>query len=405
MEVGQVDPRADGSGGGQVKRLTLPQALRDDRGSVMVVVALAMTALLSMIALAVDIGMLFSARGEAQRVADAAALAGAGTFLETVPSAAYREQKAIDEAITYGALNTVRDQGVVILPDDVTVDLDQMRVTVVVRRSADRGSAVATWFARVFGVEEVDVAARATAEAAPAGAAICLKPFTLPDAWDDENEDGAYDPGENYDPPETGYGSDWRDGEPSNNGIDPNGTTYDDDFGRPLLVKEGDAAGTLVASWYFPWDIPQVDGQPHVGADRYRWNIANCNTSIVHLGEAYPFENGGMQGPTRQGIEDLVALDEDAEWDVDADSVVGSAYRPWKASPRVVKIPLFDPTQELRPGKKPIVFNNFTDFFIVGMQGKDVIGRFLYASGLGVGSTGAGGVDQGASPLYVHLVE
>jgi len=379
--------------------------LRDDRGSVMVVVALAMTALLSMVALAVDVGMLFTARGEAQRVADAAALAGAGAFLDGWDSS-WVEEVAVSNAVEYGALNTVRARSVEILPEDVEVDMTTHRVTVTVRRTADRGSAVGTWFARVFGVEEVDVAARATAEAAPAGAAICLKPFTLPDAWDDEDEDGAYDPGELYDPPQTGYGSDWRDGQPANNGIDPNGTIYNDDFGRPLLVKEGDADGTLVSSWFFPWDIPQVDGQPHTGADRYRWNIENCNTSIVHLGEAYPFENGGMTGPTKQGIEGLIAKDKNAEWDVDADSVVGSAYRPWKASPRVVKIPLFDPTQKLAPGKKPIVFNNFTDFFIEGMQGKDVIGRFLYASGIGVGSTGTGGgVDQGASPHYIHLVE
>jgi Flp pilus assembly protein TadG len=387
-----------------VKRLSLPQGIRDDRGSVMVVVALAMTALLSMVALAVDIGMLFSARGEAQRVADAAALAGAGSFMQTWNGPA-AEEAARNVAIEYGSLNTVRDEGVVILPEDVEIDMATHRVTVTVRRSADRGSAIATWFARVFGVEEVDVAARATAEAAPAGAAICLKPFTLPDAWDDEDDDGVYDPGEEYSPSETGYGSDWRDGEPSHNGIDPNGTIYDSDYGRPLLVKEGDAKQTLVSSWYFPWDVPQVDGQPHVGADRYRWNIENCNTSVVQLGEEYMFENGGMQGPTKQGIEGLIAKDKDAEWDVDADSVVGSSYRPWKASPRVVKIPLFDPTRKLEPGKKPIVFNNFTDFFIEGMQGKDVIGRFLYASGIGVGSTGTGGAEEGPLLKYVHLVE
>jgi Flp pilus assembly protein TadG len=384
-----------------VKRRSLPQVLRDERGSVMVVVALAMTALLSMVALAVDVGMLFTARGEAQRVADAAALAGAGSFLEQWNDA----DRARDVAVEYGSYNTVRAEDVVILDEDVEVDMATHRVTVAVRRTADRGSAVATWFARVFGVDEVDIAARATAEAAPAGAAICLKPFTLPDAWDDDNENGQYDPGELYHPPQTGYGSDWRDGQPSDNGIDPNGTTYDNDFGRPLLVKEGDAKETLVASWYFPWDVPQVDGQPHVGADRYRWNIANCNTSVVHLGEEYMFENGGMQGPTRQGIEDLLAKDKNAEWDADADSVVGSSYRPWKASPRVVKIPLFDPTRKLEPGKKPIVFNNFTDFFIEGMQGKDVIGRFLYASGIGVGSTGTGGAVEGPFLKYVHLVE
>ena len=76
-----------------------------------------------------------------------------------------------------------------------------------------------------------------------------------------------------------------------------------------------------------------------------------------------------------------------------------------KASPRVVKIPLFDPTQKLDPGKKPIVFNNFTDFFIEGMQGKDVIGRFLYASGIGVGTTGTGGSTPAPLLFYVHLVE
>jgi hypothetical protein len=384
-----------------VIRSLLPPALRDDRGSVVVVVALAMTALLSMVALAADIGMLFSTRSEAQRVADAAALAGAGSFLEHPGDATRARNVAID----YGARNKVRDQQQIILPEDVTVDLSRMRVTVVVRRTSDRGTGVATWFARVFGIDEVDVAARAAAELSPAGAAVCLKPFTLPDAWYDKNKNGQFDPGEYYDQTETGYGSDWRDGEPSSNGIDPAGTTYADDWGRPLLIKEGDASQTLVPSVYFPWDVPQIDGQPTTGADRYRWNIQYCNTSIVKLGSEYPFENGGMQGPTKQGIEALIAQDPDARWDSHADSVVGSTYRPWKASPRVAKIPLFDPTLSLEPGKKPIVFNNFTDFFIVGMQGKDVIGRFLQTSGIGVGTTGTGGLKEGSSLKYVHLVE
>ena len=79
-------------------------------------------------------------------------------------------------------------------------------------------------------------------------------------------------------------------------------------------------------------------------------------------------ENGNMPGPTEQGIQALIAKDKDAEFDVDADSVIHSSYRPWKSSPRVVKIPLFDPTREVHPGKKPIVFNNFTDFWIEGMH-------------------------------------
>jgi hypothetical protein len=384
-----------------VKRLPLPHALRDDRGSVMVVVALTMTALLSIVALAVDLGMLFTARSEAQRVADAAALAGAGSFLEAPKDVERARRVAID----YGKRNTVRAAEVVILPEDVTVDMNLMRVTVAVRRTAERGSAVATWFARIFGVDEVDVGARATAEAAPAGAAVCLKPFAVPDAWDDGDDDNVYDNGEYYDQTDTGYGSDWRDGVPANNGIDPPGTIYDDDFGRPIKLKEGSPQQAIVPSWYFPWDVPQVNGAPASGGARYRWNIANCNTNPVYLGEKYDVENGNMAGPTAQGTRDLIDKDPNASWDANADSVVGSAYKPWKASPRVGIIPLFDPTSDVRPGKKPIVFNNFTAFWFEGMQGNDVIGRFLYASGVGVGTGGTGGAQEGPQVKFVHLVE
>ena len=77
-----------------------------------------------------------------------------------------------------------------------------------------------------------------------------------------------------------------------------------------------------------------------------------------------------------------------------------------KASERVVNLPLFDPRDPVDPGKKPVVFNNVAAFFIEGMQGNDVIGRFLYASGVGVGSTGSGGgADTGAMAMFVRLVE
>ncbi|MGH2394838.1 MAG: pilus assembly protein TadG-related protein, partial [Candidatus Limnocylindria bacterium] len=62
---------------GQVSKL-------DERGSTIVFVSLAMAALLSIVALAVDVGMLYTARGEAQRAADAAALAGAGWLINHI---------------------------------------------------------------------------------------------------------------------------------------------------------------------------------------------------------------------------------------------------------------------------------------------------------------------------------
>ncbi|MCA1670882.1 MAG: pilus assembly protein TadG-related protein [Actinobacteria bacterium] len=375
---------------------------RNERGSTLVVVALATTGMLSMLALAVDVGMLFTARGEAQRVADAAALAGAASFIEAPDDG----ERARRTAVEFAAQNTVRNAAVALVPEDVEVNQALWQVEVTVRRTAARGNAIATWFARLFGVDEVDVAARATAEAAPAGAGVCMKPFAVPDAWDDTNGNDRYDDGENYAIQETGYGTDFRNGQP-----DDDGNVYTNDFGRPIVLKEGTPQEAIVPSWYFPWDVPQTqgngsgNGNPAVGADRYRWNIANCNMSLITLGTSYLVETGNMSGPTRQGVEGLIDDDPDARWDARADSVVNSDYQPWKASPRVINLPLFDPTQPIESGKNPIVFNNITAFFLEGTQGRDVIGRFLYASGVGSGPGGAGAAGTGPQIKFVRLIE
>src|SRR3954452_22519230 len=55
--------------------------LRDESGSVLVIAALSMTALLGFVALATDVGLLFRTRRNVQIAADAAAIAGALDFL------------------------------------------------------------------------------------------------------------------------------------------------------------------------------------------------------------------------------------------------------------------------------------------------------------------------------------
>ena len=60
---------------------TLRQRVLGQRGSVLIVVASAMLALTSVVALAIDVGLMTTARVEAQRAADSAALAGAGAFI------------------------------------------------------------------------------------------------------------------------------------------------------------------------------------------------------------------------------------------------------------------------------------------------------------------------------------
>ncbi|MEE8488590.1 MAG: Tad domain-containing protein [Gemmatimonadota bacterium] len=168
--------------------------LRDESGAAIVLVAVSMVALLSAVALAVDVGMLVTARTEAQRVSDLSALAGVG-ILAVQPDA---EALARSTAIEFALLNTVQREAAVVLPEDVDVNLDSSTVTVRTIRTQSRGTPVGTFFARVFGVNSVDITATATAIAEPAGSGVetnCLLPIMLPDRWAEiPSNGGPWDP-------------------------------------------------------------------------------------------------------------------------------------------------------------------------------------------------------------------
>jgi hypothetical protein len=374
---------------------------RNERGATIMVVALSMLALLSIMALAVDVGMLMTARAEAQRAADSAALAGAGALIFEPDD----DGPARIEAQQFGQMNTVQGDSVQIDPEeDVDVDLANDRVTVRVHRDDVRGGPVATWFARIFGTQLVNVSAMAVAEAAPAGAATCVKPWAVFDKFDDRNDNDEWDAGDVYDPAITGYGSDFRN--PGNSGDDGQG--FINDFGRPITLKgnwqQGDdcCPGTG-PSWYYPWVMPDPNGGPgQSGAAAYRWNIENCNPAIVEVGQEYDVEPGNMQGPTKQGTEALIADDPSATWNTFTNEVAGSAWTPWGGSPRVGIVPTFDPSREFDPGRKPIEFTGFLAVFITGVQGngnnQTVTGQILYAAGIG------GGTPGNSAAKFVRLV-
>jgi hypothetical protein len=250
----------------------------DERGSVPVIVALSTAGLTALLALGIDIGALYSARSEAQRTADASALAGASAFLEYQQESA--RSVAVERAMRFATSNAIR--GVPVEPEDVTitVNTDSATVTAYIRRNG-----VSTWFARIFGTDAVDVGAKATAWAGAAGAAQCVKPFALPDMWDeatqDLNNNRIWDEGERwkYDPAtgdryvrysgpggslnETGYGSSWRDGY-----SDTQGRTYKADYGRRITVKMTRPQDTMVPSFFMPWVLPPDPNQAQCGSSR-----------------------------------------------------------------------------------------------------------------------------------------
>jgi Flp pilus assembly protein TadG len=161
-----------------------------ERGATLVFFGLSLTALLGIMSLAVDLGMLYVGRNDAQRAADAAALAGARSFAtsclptDTCGAGTPDEVAARTQAELVGAQNRVLGQSADIQNSDITFNYPyayEPQITVTVQRSAARGNAVPLIFGNIFGHSFSDVSATATAEAYNGPAAYsCVSPFLVP---------------------------------------------------------------------------------------------------------------------------------------------------------------------------------------------------------------------------------
>src|SRR5439155_17548458 len=87
---------------------SMRRTVMKNQGSIIVTLAILLFVLLGFSALAVDLGVLYSARTAAQRAADAAALAGAFTFIAdpTSPQPATAAQQAQQTALSNAILGT-----------------------------------------------------------------------------------------------------------------------------------------------------------------------------------------------------------------------------------------------------------------------------------------------------------
>ncbi len=168
-----------------------------DSGATLYIVAASMVVLLGISALAIDLVALYVARNEAQRAADAAALAGATIFLSQgcttgsggCVSGGPQEAPARQRAIDVAAQNLVAGQA----PSSATVDVsfnypnnEEPQITVTVHRDRAKSNPMSTIFAKIFGITSAGVSASATAEAFnPSGGnvdvgAACIRPFFVP---------------------------------------------------------------------------------------------------------------------------------------------------------------------------------------------------------------------------------
>ena len=374
---------------------------RDERGMTFAFVAISLTAFLAASTLAVDVGMFMTARSQAQNAADAGALAGAIALAYDDFDNRSAGGPAVRSAINTATENTVIHDVVSVLPSDVTFPLapsgEANRVRVQVFRTAERTNSVGTLIGPLFGVPTIDIVATAVAEAAPANAMSCVKPFTIPDRWI-ENSNPPWTPSSTFDR----YDSKGQllpnpdeylpAGHDRYAGYDPMR-----DKGMELMIRAG-TSNNVAPSFYWSWKMPGG-----TGADYYRENIANCNDALFTAGAEMIQEPGNMVGPTMQGIDDLIAKDPDAYWDHSSNAVVSDMH----PSPRVFPIPLYDPAfydENKQTGRNASLrMANWLGFFVERRVGNNVYGRITPIRG--TIDEDAGPAPAGSFPRAIRLVQ
>ena len=400
---------------------------RNDRGAILIHVAVALLGLLAFSAFSIDHGVMMLSRGQAQNAADAGALAAALYMAHDAGDQPGSQALGVAAAQTNLVWGTQPDvtltdvtfpacpPGAPGIPDTcVRVD--------VFRNQRAGGNPLPAFFSSLVGVPNQGVRATATAQIVSSGTATCVLPFAIPDYWQEFRDDeagaiGIDDPAATYprdnDPVDV-INREWDTDDTYDHYVG-NGPSAGTPYGMPrdtydpalgfqiaphhglqLLLKAGAPGDAINPGHFFP--ITLVAGQ--TGGSVYRSNIAGCNEdAIITLPSGLPVEPGNMQGPTRQGMLDLIAQDPTAIW-VDAVGPTGlngyiansscapNCATPSGQSPRLRPVPLFNPDDYdagRGSGRLDINLQRWGGFFVERMVGNDVEGRLTTAPGVGGG--------------------
>lgn len=381
----------------------------------MVSVTVSIVMLFAFCIVAIDGPVLMTTKTQLQNGADAAALAGASGLIIS-------QDEATARAIQYAAFNNaVREtlEPIAITDADVTFPTPT-RVRVVTHRTAATGDPLRTYFLRILDFAHpnlVDVSASAVAEIQAVCSTRCVKPWAIPDRWDDADGDSTYDYAEDY--TDDNMNGTWDPGEwyddANGNGVwdpdefyDPILTGYvaPGDVGVPMVLKVGNPQQSIASGQFFPVDYPPLGGPvaPITGGDQYREWIATCSPYLVSPGDSLQLEPGNMVGPTLQGIDDLIVLDPYAYWDDNTNQVEDSA---WGFSPRIAIVPLFDPRYPPGSGRGDnVIVAKLGAFFIESTgPGSRVVGRYISLGTGGIACTEEEGNGVGAFLFGIRLVE
>lgn len=349
-------------------------------GQVLPVVTVALGALLGLAALAIDVGLLYHARTEAQRTADAAALAGAGALIQH-PGDLLRVRSTV---IDFAASNGVRGRPVTLLPQDIDVVVDSQKVRVRVVLNETRGSAIPTLFARALGFREVAVASEASAGSYAANTVNCLIPVAIPDRWSEGPNPALLWPGA-----ADRFGDDpfdfFRPWNPAMPEVPPTGYGQED-VGAILTLRQATASGGFRAGQHpRPGHYLPIRGSSGVDSG-YKYGTARCDhpSQLWSTGQTVFTQPSDHEVDIAFGARYLIEADPAARWDHTCRCVVGSAF---PVSPRIRPIALFDPRNPPPPGSSPLEISGFAGVFVESVTGNQVQVRLVNYAGLNPSET------------------
>jgi hypothetical protein len=402
----------------------------EERGAILIQVAISILALTAMSAFVLDYGVMWMSRRQAQNAADAGALAGATAraFDETV------DPPAVNGPTFQAATKAAAANNVWLTPPAVDVTwpcptfiTGGRCVRVDVYQDGTHGSStLPTFFAPLFGISTQGTLATATAQVAVANATDCLKPWGIPDKWT-EGQNPPFDNTDTfsryanngslvanadlYTPPST-----------SSTGTGYNVT---DDYGTQVILHPDNGGGSVAPGDWLGVDLPDGAGGYNTGGAAYEAALATCTGHAVAIGDYLPVESGAKVGPTTSGVQALIALDPGASWSGSGltGKIINSCAPGVCAdglyhtlSPRVAAVAVYNTDKFQYSGTQPgnwtycpgggicVQVTNILGFFVASVaNGAQVTGYFFNYPG--IFKTGSPSVGTGSSfAQFIQLV-
>lgn len=440
----------------------------NERGVSIVLISVGMVFVLGMAGLGVDLASLYVGRTQAQRAADAGALAGAQELVTAgctsaggTDISANCQSLAKDRAVAVANANLIAGVSPAITNADVTfpsTSINDPQIKVVAGRNTSHSNAMPTFFVKIFGINSANVSASAKAEAynpssnGPLVGATCVKPWLLPNCDSNFSVTGTSSASGNPKCPDSSHLGKYFDYfiNPTTGAIQHPGLASSGGVqGEQIIIKPGDPNGgtTAAPGKFWPVFLPAgsvasqcpscANGSGGGGSGSgslYRFNIECCNQNQIVCGiQTIQPITGNMVGPTQQGVDCLIhqsgsknspsGMDTMDPTTLQISAGSGNPYGLSGAiatSDSVVTIPVYDGTT-LCPGSScpsttTVNVIGFIQLFVEYEDGSNQGNVLTYVMNVSSGSCSTGGsgggggggttvVAAGGSPIPVRLIQ